>query len=120
MEKIVYKVVGFMLVLGIIISTLEQCKESLADRLLDVFVNPLTSCDRQKYIDEIEKGKPQNAFEFVGICITQIGIYNNVITNIKSTNLNIQQDFNSVNSVVNNYNRKISNHKSIICFYYSL
>lgn len=114
MEKIVYKIVGFMVVLGFIITMLEKCQDSLADRLLDIFLNPLTSCDRQKYIDEIEKDKAKNPAEFIGICITQIGIYNNDITNINSTNINIQQDFKSVNTIVNNYNQKISNHYSLI------
>ena len=114
MEKIVYKIVGFMVVLGIIISVLEDCKGSIADRMLDVFLNPLTSCDRQKYIDELDKEKPKNAAEFIGVCITQIGICNNDITNISSTNINIQEEFNSVNKLVNNYNQTISNHNNTI------
>lgn len=114
MEKIVYKIVGFMVVLGIIISVLEDCKGSIVDRMLDVFLNPLTSCDRQKYIDELDKEKPKNAAEFIGVCITQIGICNNDITNISSTNINIQEEFKSVNKLVNNYNQIISNHNNII------
>lgn len=114
MEKIVYKIVGFMVVLGIIISVLKDCKGSIADRMLDVFLNPMTSCDRQKYIDELDKGKPQNAAEFIGVCITQIGICNNDITNISSTNVNIQEEFKSVYKLVNNYNQIISNHNNII------
>lgn len=112
MEKIVYKIVSFMVFLGFAIWFLGKCQGCAFDQFLTDLLDPTESVKDKDYItdQQIRRARP---VELKAYCQIQLTKYNSEINNLNISNTNICQQVNSVNNTINNttevINQRINN-----------
>lgn len=116
MEKIVYKVVSFMVIFALALALLDDCVgcvKSATDSFLNSLFNPLKSCSNEDNVTgkDLYDADP---IEFKYYVTAQIVKHENVIKNISVSNTNIKQEISPVNVLVNKYNQTVTNQNKYI------
>ena len=111
MDKIVYRIVAFMVILALAIALFDECTSYVkksAEGFKNSLFNPLKSCSND---NDVTKMDINNAgpIEFVYYIKAQILKNQTEIKNINTSITSIHQEISPVNVLVQNYNQKIVN-----------
>ena len=116
MDKIVYRIVSFMVLLALTIALFDECTgyvKRTAEDFMNSLYNPLKSCSSDNDVSntDIDKADP---IEFKYYITAQIVKQQNEIKNISTSIANISQEITPVSVLVNNCNQTIENQSKYI------
>lgn len=113
MVKLVVRICMFFIIFAFILSFLGRCTDSVLDRFLDDFLNPIESVKGKDYItdDDIANASPIEYSTYVGIKMSQ---YNQLYISYNTTNINIKPEITHVNVLIESCNQSITEQNSYV------